>query len=70
MLFDDDMEKDTFRSIGLQAALILNRLRLQAQLSETNAEDQFGDVIGNDGNGDDGADKKPEHDTQTKRAIR
>ena len=65
---DNENEPLTFISIGLQAALILNRLRLQAQLSD--AEQSLGDVVGNDNDGDDRANGKTEDDAQAKVVIR
>lgn len=38
--FDNDNEPDPFSAIGLQAALIVNKLRLQAQLAKIDKEDQ------------------------------
>lgn len=36
--FDNDNEPDPFSAIGLQAALIVNKLRLQAQLANIDKE--------------------------------
>lgn len=63
----NDNDVFTFSRIGLAADLILNKLRLQAQLD---AEQKFGDAIGQIENRDSRADSEREDDAQAKRAIK
>ena len=57
----------TFISIGLQAALILNRLRLQAQVSD--AEQLLGDDVRNDDDGHDRADAQAKNNEKAEVVI-